>query len=93
MNYSEQNQQDHQTQQFHRQYGANAILPEIDWSTLFKFSKLDQTHIVALNTLYQNAVPLALKVFDELKFDNFLTDPSYALVSSSVNLKAIIIYL
>ena len=71
MNYSKQNQQDHQTQQFHRQYGANAILPEIDWSTLFKFSKLDQTHIVALNTLYQNAVPLALKVFDELKFDVF----------------------
>jgi hypothetical protein len=33
----------HQAQQFHRQYGANAILPEIDWQDIFKHSKL-QTH-------------------------------------------------
>ena len=50
----------HQAQQFHRQYGANAILPEIDWQDIFKHSKLQNTQIQALNTLYQAAVPLAL---------------------------------
>lgn len=25
----------HRTQQFHREYGANAILPEIDWQKYF----------------------------------------------------------
>lgn len=61
----------HQAQQFHRQYGANAILPEIDWQDLFKHSKLHDTQIQALNTIYQAAVPLALQVFEELKFDVF----------------------
>ena len=60
-----------QSQQFHRQYGANAILPSIAWASLFKHSKLDQSHIEALETLYQAAVPLALQVFDELRFDVF----------------------
>lgn len=61
----------HQAQQFHRQYGVNSILPEIDWLTLFKFSKLKDSQLQALNVLYHSAVPLALKVFDELKFDVF----------------------
>ncbi|MFH7348585.1 hypothetical protein L1A45_08155 [Acinetobacter variabilis] len=60
-----------QTQQFHRQYGANALLPSIDWTQMFKYSKLDDTQIQALETLYQHAVPLALQVFDELHFDVF----------------------
>ncbi|WP_312330884.1 hypothetical protein [Acinetobacter variabilis] len=60
-----------QTQQFHRQYGANALLPGIDWAQMFKYSKLDDTQIQALETLYQHAVPLALQVFDELHFDVF----------------------
>jgi len=60
-----------QNLQFHRQYGVNSILPEIDWSTLFKFSMLDETQIAALETLYRSAVPLALQVFDELNFDVF----------------------
>lgn len=60
-----------QTQQFHRQYGANALLPSIDWARMFKYSKLDDTQIQALETLYQHAVPLALQVFDELHFDVF----------------------
>ena len=51
-----------QTQQFHRQYGANALLPSIDWAQMFKYSKLDDTQIQALETLYQHAVPLALQV-------------------------------
>lgn len=62
----------HQTQQFHRQYGVNAILPEIDWKTVFPHTKLENTQLNALNALYQAAVPLALKVFEELKFDVFL---------------------
>lgn len=60
-----------QTQQFHCQYGANALLPSIDWTQMFKYSKLDDTQIQALETLYQHAVPLALQVFDELHFDVF----------------------
>lgn len=60
-----------QTQQFHRQYGANALLPSIDWAQMFKYSKLDDIQIQALETLYQHAVPLALQVFDELHFDVF----------------------
>jgi hypothetical protein len=61
----------HCTQQFHREYGVNALLPEIRWAEIFKFSKLDDIHLQALDTLYQSAVPLALQVFDELKFDVF----------------------
>jgi len=60
-----------QAQQFHRQYSANAILPEIDWQDIFKHSNLAETQLQALNTLYQAAVPLALQVFDELNFDVF----------------------
>lgn len=60
-----------QTQQFHRQYGANALLPSIDWAQLFKGSKLSPAQAQALETLYQSAVPLALQVFDELHFDVF----------------------
>ncbi|MEK5742257.1 hypothetical protein VXE41_04520 [Acinetobacter variabilis] len=60
-----------QPQQFHRQYGANALLPSIDWTRMFKYSKLGDTQIQALETLYQHAVPLALQVFDELHFDVF----------------------
>lgn len=58
-------------QQFHSQYGVNSLLPEIDWQTLFKHSKLSQVHLNALDTLYQCAVPLALQVFNELNFDVF----------------------
>ncbi len=60
-----------QNLQFHRQYGANAILPKIDWRQLFKFSKLSDVQVEALETLYRSAVPLALQVFDELNFDVF----------------------
>ncbi len=61
----------HRTQQFHREYGANAMLPAICWQTVFPHSKLTETHVQALDTLYQSAVPLALQVFDELNFDVF----------------------
>ena len=58
-------------QQFLREYSANAFLPEIAWTQLFKHSKLNDTHVVALETLYRAAIPLALKVFEELQFDVF----------------------
>ncbi|TQR53844.1 hypothetical protein [Acinetobacter sp. RF14B] len=60
-----------QTQQFHLRYGVNALLPPINWSQVFKDSKLDDNQYQALETLYQSAVPLALQVFDELHFDVF----------------------
>lgn len=68
-NYTSTDQQ--QSQQFHRQYGANAFLPDINWSEIFKMSQLKSTHLQALDTLYRSAVPLALKVFEELHFDVF----------------------
>lgn len=72
MNISKTDSQDsQQSQQFHRQYSANAFLPEINWSGVFKMSKLTDSHIQALETLYRSTVPLALKVFDELRFDVF----------------------
>ena len=67
----DQNHDLNQTQQFHRQYGANALLPNIDWTQIFKYSKLNDVQYQALETLYQSAVPLALQVFDELHFDVF----------------------
>jgi hypothetical protein len=59
------------TQQFHKQYGANAILPEMNWTEIFSNTKLKDEHIQALDNIYQTAVPLALQVFEELKFDVF----------------------
>lgn len=61
----------YQSQQLQRQYAANAILPEINWSEIFNCSKLSPIHLQALDTLYHDAVPLALQVFDELNFDVF----------------------
>ncbi len=63
-------------QEFHRQYGANAILPEINWQTVFPSSKLKNIHLQALDSIYQSTVPLALQVFEELKFDVF-SHPSF----------------
>lgn len=59
------------SQQFYRQYSANALLPELDWQSIFPHSKLSEAHIKALNTIYQCAVPLALNVFHDLNFDVF----------------------
>lgn len=60
-----------QTQQFHRQYGANALLPEICWADVFDHTNLAPEQLQALEVLYQSAVPLALQVFEELNFDVF----------------------
>ena len=61
----------HSSQQFYRQYSANALLPQLDWQNIFAQSNLNPTHLQALDTLYQAAVPLALNVFHELNFDVF----------------------
>lgn len=58
-------------QEFHRQYGANAILPEINWQEIFPATPLKEVHMQALDHIYESAVPLALQVFEELKFDVF----------------------
>lgn len=58
-------------QEFHRQYGANAMLPEIQWQEIFPSSPLKAVHLQALDHIYQSAVPLALQVFEELKLDVF----------------------
>lgn len=59
------------THEFHRQYGVNAILPEINWNTIFQSTQLKDVHLQALDRIYESVVPLALQVFDELKFDVF----------------------
>ncbi len=59
------------SQQFYRDYSANALLPEIQWQQFFKHSKLAQPQLQALDTLYHSAVPLALQVFEALRFDVF----------------------
>lgn len=64
------------TQQFLRDYSSNAFLPEIAWQDLFKHSKINATQLLALDTLYQTAIPLALQVFHELDFDVF-SPPAY----------------
>lgn len=61
----------HNKQQLLREYSANAFLPPISWQDLFKHSKLTSVHLTALDTLYHSIVPLALNVFEELKFDVF----------------------
>nr|WP_212749703.1 hypothetical protein [Acinetobacter haemolyticus] len=71
MNMNQQPTTELRSQQFYRQYSANALLPELDWKAIFVQNKLNDAHIRALDTLYQTAIPLALKVFDELNFDVF----------------------
>ena len=68
---SNQATSEHNELQFYRQYSANALLPELNWQDIFVQSNLDDTHLKALNTLYQAAVSLALNVFHELNFDVF----------------------
>jgi hypothetical protein len=59
------------TQQFHKQYGANSILPKMEWQEIFSNSKIKEEQQQALDTIYEIAVPLALQVFEELDFDVF----------------------
>ena len=59
------------TQQFHKQYGANSILPKMEWQEIFSNSKIKEEQLQALDTIYEIAVPLALQVFEALDFDVF----------------------
>ncbi len=70
MNLAEYEQQlAEQSQQLHRQYGVNALLPEIQWNQLFPNSKLQSTHLFKLWKPFTKVqCPLALQVFEELNF-------------------------
>lgn len=58
-------------QNLQRQYGENSLLPAIDWQTLFSQQTLSPAQVLALETIYQTAVPLALTTFKRLNFDIF----------------------
>ena len=58
-------------QNLQRQYAENALLPSIDWQSLFSQQQLTDAQITALGTIYQSAVPLALTTFKRLNFDIF----------------------
>ena len=45
------------SQQFYRQYSANALLPELDWQSIFPHSKLNEANIKALNTFISAPSP------------------------------------
>lgn len=58
-------------QSLQRQYAENALLPAIDWQALFYQQPLTTSQVKALDTIYQNAIPLALTIFKRLNFDIF----------------------
>ena len=58
-------------QNLQRQYAENSLLPSIDWQTLFSQQQLTNAQVIALETIYQTAVPLALTTFKRLNFDIF----------------------
>lgn len=58
-------------QNLQRQYAENALLPSIDWQALFSHQALSKAQLIALETIYQSAVPLALTTFKRLNFDVF----------------------
>lgn len=58
-------------QNLQRQYGENSLLPAIEWQALFSQQSLSNAQSLALETIYQSAVPLALTIFKRLNFDIF----------------------
>lgn len=59
------------TQQFYQQYSANHFLPSINWQYLFSQNQLLPTQALALQTIYQVTVPLALTTLKRLNIDIF----------------------
>ena len=59
------------SQNLQRQYAENSLLPAIDWQSLFSQQQLTSAQLVALETIYQSAVPLAMTIFKRLNFDIF----------------------
>ena len=58
-------------QNLQRQYAENSMLPSIDWQQLFSQQSLSPSQVLALEHIYQTAIPLALTVFKRLNFDVF----------------------
>lgn len=58
-------------QNLQRQYAENSLLPSIEWQVLFAQQPLTPAQTLALETIYQSAVPLALTTFKRLNFDIF----------------------
>ncbi|ONG40073.1 hypothetical protein BKE30_07845 [Alkanindiges hydrocarboniclasticus] len=59
------------TQQFYQQYSANHFLPSINWQYLFSQNQLLPAQALALQTIYQVTVPLALTTLKRLNIDIF----------------------
>jgi hypothetical protein len=59
------------TQQFYQQYSANHFLPDIHWQYLFSQNQLLPAQVLALQTIYQVTVPLALTTLQRLNIDIF----------------------
>lgn len=58
------------SQQFYRQYSANALLPELDWQSIFPHSKLSED-ISKHSILFISVLYLSHNVFHDLNFDVF----------------------
>ena len=56
------------SQQFCASIVPMPFLPSIDWVELFKQSRLNETHVQSLDTLYHNCYSPALQVFEQLDF-------------------------
>lgn len=59
------------TRQFNQQYSANPVLPRINWAYLFSQNQLLPAQVLALQTIYQVTVPLALATLEALDIDIF----------------------
>lgn len=59
------------TQHFYRDYSANHILPTIHWQRLFPQNQLTPQQIIALQTIYEVTVPLALTTLHRFNIDIF----------------------
>lgn len=59
------------TQQLYCNYSANHILPTIHWHSLFTQNQLTPQQTLALQTLYEVTVPLALTTLQRLHIDIF----------------------
>ncbi|XID74807.1 hypothetical protein ACF3NA_09910 [Alkanindiges sp. WGS2144] len=59
------------TQKFHCNYSANHLLPTIHWNSLLSQNQLHPSHVLALQTIYEVTVPLALTTLQRLNIDIF----------------------
>lgn len=60
-----------QTQDLYHQYSTNHFLPTINWQKLFPDTPITDAEIIALQSMYQAAIPLALSTLKTLNVDVF----------------------